>query len=189
MNVYRGHGGICPLNLCSRWRWVDLAPYPVTLYVWMFTEVQEVVFSLEMVVCENCISWHSLLSRSSATLHLVRRPAQRHLFIECALHRLFMLCALTATVSVSSSLCSLSSKMAHTVNTSWCVFRKCLVQNWDICQLYWVFVAFSQFLQPFADFILKISVWHLPSIYFFSLFFIYICISQQYISQPTSSTQ
>jgi len=34
---------------------VDLAPYPVTFHVPMFKEVQGVVFSLEMVVCENCI--------------------------------------------------------------------------------------------------------------------------------------
>ena len=148
MKVYRGHRGKCPLilNLGSKWRWVELAQYPVTLYVWMFTEVQEVVFSLEMVVCENCISWHSLLSRSSATLHLIMgRPAQHHLFIEHALHRLFMQCGLTATISVLSSLCSLSNKMSHMINTFWCVIQEVLGSkfSWDICQPYWVFGAFS----------------------------------------------
>jgi hypothetical protein len=147
MKVYRGHGGICLLNLGNRWRWVDLASYPVTLCVWMFTEIQEVVFSLEMVVWENCISWHSLLSRSSVTLHLVRRPAQHHLFIEHALHRLFVLCVLTATVSVSSSLCPLASKMAHTVDTFWCVFRKCLVRN-----LVGISASLTEFLVLFLSF-------------------------------------
>lgn len=80
-------------------------------------------------LCVKTVSWHNLLSRSSATLHLMRRPAQLHLFIERALHRLFMQCVLTATVNISSSFCPLPSKTAHVVNTFWCVFGKCVVQN------------------------------------------------------------
>jgi hypothetical protein len=146
MKVYRGHSGICPLilNLGSRWRWVNLAPYPVTLYVWMFTEVQEVVFSLGMVLCENFISRHSLFSRYSATQHLMGCPAQHHLFIECALHKLLMQCIFTATVNFLSSFCPLSSKMTHVVNAFWCIFRKCLVLN-----LVGIYASLTEFLVRF----------------------------------------
>lgn len=95
-------------------------------------------------LCVKTIPWHSLLSRSSAVLRLMRCPAKHHLFIEHALHRLVMQCVLTATGNVSSSFCPLSSKLAHVVNTFWYVFGKCLVQN-----LIGISANFTEFLVRF----------------------------------------
>lgn len=119
MKVCRGRRGIGPLilNLGTRWRWVDLTPCPVILYLWTFSEVWEVVLSLEMVLCktvchgivcwadlqQHCISWNV---QHSLTYSPFTVPHTNH---SCSVSELPLF------VFVPCSYCSLSSKMAHMV--------------------------------------------------------------------------